>query len=224
MRLPIMQLGTNNVSNAYWINIWQVNRVPGTRRRRGCPTWTGRRISSPSRSSTVSLGVSCRRMQLPVAQRTTHASAALPSAPSPGCSRWPERNVHSHRVAGRRAVTLSLQHAGQAPGDVTADQMGAAAEIPDRFSTGGRSLRNDDAIEELVRDLPRLLLIALVFPNWTDGRAYSHARLLRSRYRFNGEVRACGEILVDMLPLFVRTGFDRVVLRSDQSAQPRIAR
>ena len=78
---------------------------------------------------------------------------------------------------------------------------------------------NDDAIEELVPDLPRLSLVALVFPKWTDGRAYSQARLLRSRYRFKGEVRACGEVLVDMLPLLVRTGFDRVVLRSDQSPQ-----
>ena len=48
------------------------------------------------------------------------------------------------------------------------------------------------------------------------GRAYSQARLLRSRYRFWGEVRAIGEVLVDMLPLLERTGFDSVVLRADQ--------
>ncbi|HVO06120.1 MAG TPA: nitrite/sulfite reductase [Burkholderiaceae bacterium] len=48
--------------------------------------------------------------------------------------RWLERNVHPHRVRGHRAVTLSLKRAGQAPGDATADQMDAAAELADRFS------------------------------------------------------------------------------------------
>ena len=49
-------------------------------------------------------------------------------------SRWAERNVHAHRIAGYRAVTLSLKRAGQAPGDVTADQMEAAAALADRYS------------------------------------------------------------------------------------------
>jgi uncharacterized protein (DUF934 family) len=57
----------------------------------------------------------------------------------------------------------------------------------------------------------------LQFPKWVDGRAYSQAHLLRKRYRFAGEVRATGEVLVDMLPLMKRTGFDAAVLRGDQS-------
>lgn len=81
----------------------------------------------------------------------------------------------------------------------------------------GVSFANDDDIELLVDDLPRLSLVALRFPKWVDGRAYSQARLLRSRYRFGGEIRAVGEVLVDMLPLLARTGFDSVVLRHDQS-------
>jgi len=76
---------------------------------------------------------------------------------------------------------------------------------------------NDADIEELVDDLPRLALVALQFPKWTDGRAYSQAHLLRSRYRFKGEVRAQGEVLVDMLQLLQRTGFSEVALRGDQS-------
>ena len=75
---------------------------------------------------------------------------------------------------------------------------------------------NDTDIETLEADLPRLGLIVLQFPKWIDGRAYSQARLLRGRYRFKGEVRATGEVLVDMLPLMARTGFDAVVLRGDQ--------
>jgi uncharacterized protein (DUF934 family) len=58
---------------------------------------------------------------------------------------------------------------------------------------------NDADIEDLADELPRLALVALQFPKWVDGRAYSQARLLRARYRFAGEVRATGEVLVDML-------------------------
>jgi uncharacterized protein (DUF934 family) len=81
----------------------------------------------------------------------------------------------------------------------------------------GLKLGNDNDVEDIADDLGRFALVALHFPKWVDGRAYSQARLLRSRYRFAGEVRATGEVLVDMLPLLARTGFDAVVLRSDQS-------
>ena len=57
---------------------------------------------------------------------------------------------------------------------------------------------------------------ALQFPKWTDGRAYTQARLLRTRYRYRGEVRATGDVLVDMLPLLQRTGFDAVCMRHGQ--------
>jgi len=78
---------------------------------------------------------------------------------------------------------------------------------------------NDADIETLAADLPRLAMVALVFPKWVDGRAYSQAHLLRSRYRFAGEVRATGEVLVDMLPLLARTGFDAVQLRAGESVE-----
>ena len=83
----------------------------------------------------------------------------------------------------------------------------------------GVILENDQDVREVEADLPRLGLIALRFPKWVDGRAYSQAHLLRSRYRFQGEIRALGEVLVDMLPLLQRTGFDAVVLRADQSRE-----
>ena len=83
----------------------------------------------------------------------------------------------------------------------------------------GVSLANDFEIEVVAADLPQLTMIALHFPKWTDGRAYSQAHLLRSRWRFDGEIRATGEVVVDMLPLLQRTGFDAVALRSDQSEE-----
>ncbi len=75
---------------------------------------------------------------------------------------------------------------------------------------------NDADIESLAGDLARLALVALEFPKWTDGRAYSQARLLRVRLRFAGEVRATGDVVVDMLALLARTGFDAARLRDDQ--------
>ena len=58
-------------------------------------------------------------------------------------TRWLERNVHPHQVPGYRAVTLSLKRAGQAPGDATAEQMDAAAELADRFSHGELRVTHD---------------------------------------------------------------------------------
>jgi uncharacterized protein (DUF934 family) len=78
-------------------------------------------------------------------------------------------------------------------------------------------LANDEDVEDIAADLPRFALVALNFPKWTDGRAYSQAHLLRARYRYAGEVRATGDVLVDMLPLLQRSGFDAVVLKAGQS-------
>ena len=74
---------------------------------------------------------------------------ALPSAASPAFGapqaygRWLQRNVHGHKLAGYRAVTLSLKRSGQAPGDATADQMDAAAAIADRYSHGELRVTHD---------------------------------------------------------------------------------
>jgi sulfite reductase (NADPH) hemoprotein beta-component len=57
--------------------------------------------------------------------------------------RWLARNVHAHRIGGHRAVTLSLKRAGLAPGDVTAAQMDAAADLADRFSHGELRVTHD---------------------------------------------------------------------------------
>lgn len=92
----------------------------------------------------------------------------------------------------------------------------ARAQWPADVPVGLR-LGNDTNVEDIAAELPRLALVALHFPKWVDGRAYSQARLLRSRFRFSGEIRATGDVVVDMLPLLARTGFDAVSLRSDQS-------
>jgi uncharacterized protein (DUF934 family) len=83
----------------------------------------------------------------------------------------------------------------------------------------GVTVANTVDIETLAADLPRLALVVLCFPKWVDGRAYTQARLLRSRFRFAGEVRATGDVLVDMVPLLARTGFSTAQLRPDQRVE-----
>ena len=92
------------------------------------------------------------------------------------------------------------------------------AAWPQDLPLGG-TLANTDDVAVLGPDAERLSLVALQFPKWTDGRAYSQARLLRGRLRYTGELRATGDVVVDMLPLLQRSGFDAVQLRAGQSEQ-----
>jgi uncharacterized protein (DUF934 family) len=65
-----------------------------------------------------------------------------------------------------------------------------------------------DDVRSLEPHLDRIAVVALAFPAFNDGRAFSHASLLRSRLGFKGEVRAVGDVLIDQIPLMLRTGFD----------------
>jgi uncharacterized protein (DUF934 family) len=68
----------------------------------------------------------------------------------------------------------------------------------------------------LADDLDRLALIAIRFPKFTDGRGYSSAALLRTRYGFRGELRAIGDVLRDQLFYLQRVGFDAFAVRADK--------
>jgi uncharacterized protein (DUF934 family) len=67
---------------------------------------------------------------------------------------------------------------------------------------------NSKNVADLAPYLDRLAAVALVFPTFRDGRAYSQARLLRERYGFKGELRATGQVLRDQFVFLVRAGFD----------------
>ncbi len=62
---------------------------------------------------------------------------------SPAYKRWLERNVHGHRLAGYRGVTLSLKRVALPPGDATDAQMEAAAGLADQFSQGELRVTHD---------------------------------------------------------------------------------
>lgn len=69
---------------------------------------------------------------------TEHAIAEFENLRSENRSlaRFVTNNVTDHKVPGYKAVTLSLKRREHAPGDVTADQMEAIADLADRFSFG----------------------------------------------------------------------------------------
>jgi sulfite reductase (NADPH) hemoprotein beta-component len=64
------------------------------------------------------------------------AAATESTTDTKAFTRWLARNVQAHRLAPLRAVTLSLKRAGLPPGDVTADQLDAAAQLAERYSAG----------------------------------------------------------------------------------------
>ncbi|WP_298365966.1 DUF934 domain-containing protein [uncultured Bradyrhizobium sp.] len=77
---------------------------------------------------------------------------------------------------------------------------------------------NNRNLDELVPHLDRLASVALVFPTFRDGRAYSQARLLRERYGYGGELRATGQILRDQFVFMTRAGFDAFEVKKDADA------
>ena len=77
---------------------------------------------------------------------------------------------------------------------------------------------NDRKVAELAAYLDWIAVVALVFPNFRDGRAYSQARLLRERYQFRGELRATGQVLRDQLLFLHRAGFDAFEVTKDADA------
>ena len=80
----------------------------------------------------------------------------------------------------------------------------------------GILLQSDEHPENIADDLDNFELVALDFPVFRDGRAYSYARLLRDRYGFTGELRAVGDVLLEQLHYMHRLGFNAFQLDSNQ--------
>ncbi|WP_051953341.1 DUF934 domain-containing protein [Methylocapsa aurea] len=72
----------------------------------------------------------------------------------------------------------------------------------------GLRLEPGAAVQAIAQDLPRLALVAVNFPKFSDGRGFSMAHQIRGDYGFCGQLRAVGDILFDQLQLLARCGFD----------------
>lgn len=80
----------------------------------------------------------------------------------------------------------------------------------------GVKIPNTDDVVALWPELEGRPLIAVHFPIWGDGRAFSQARVLRERFGFKGEIRATGDVARDQLQFMQRCGINAFELRADQ--------
>ena len=91
--------------------------------------------------------------------------------------------------------------AGAAPGRGRRRSKRSPAQLGVRLEPGQR-------VEQIEPWLHRLALVALSFPSFADGRAFSTARILRERYGFAGEIRAVGDVQIDRYQFMRQCGFD----------------
>lgn len=137
-------------------------------------------------------------------------------------TRWLTRNVHAHKDAKLRAVTLSVKRVGQSPGDVTPEQMEAAAHIADVYSAGELRVTHDqnlllpwvscDALPELWRAAKKAgfassnigLLSDMIacpggdFCDLANARSLPIAQQLTERYQDLDELEDIGDIDLHM--------------------------
>jgi uncharacterized protein (DUF934 family) len=79
----------------------------------------------------------------------------------------------------------------------------------------GVRLKSGEEPALIADHLDQLQVVALEFPVYRNGRAFSYARLLRERYGYKGEVRAVGAVLRDQFYFLVRCGFDALEVRDE---------
>ena len=76
-----------------------------------------------------------------------------------------------------------------------------------------------DFAENIEADLEDVKTIILPFESFVDGRSYSHAYLLRTRYQFKGEIRAVGDVHYDLLNFLARCGVDAFELPAGEDLE-----
>ena len=81
------------------------------------------------------------------------------------------------------------------------------------------SFERIESLAESLDNLNRFTVIGVNFPRFGDGRGYSIATLLRTRYGYTGELRAIGDVLHDQLFDLKRVGFDTFALRADKNIE-----
>jgi len=107
--------------------------------------------------------------------------------------------------AGRVLVPLAVWHARR-------DELVARADGGEL----GVWLESDEGPEALADDLAHFAVIGVNFPKFANGRGYSTAALLRTRYGYTGELRAIGDVLRDQFNYLTRCGFDALLPRADK--------
>jgi uncharacterized protein (DUF934 family) len=130
--------------------------------------------------------------------------------------------VKHGKIAGDGFIQLADDAAIPNDGDIL---VSAARFLEDPQALSRRAGRtgviwpNNRDVDDLLPWLDRLAVIALVFPSFRDGRAYSQARLLRERHGFRGELRATGQVLRDQFVFMLRAGFDAFDVKKQSDAE-----
>ena len=96
-------------------------------------------------------------------------------------------------------------------------------ELSARRPAVGVWLEPNDDPAAIAADVDRLALVAVRFPKFTDGRGYSIAVLLRTRYGYTGELRAFGDVGRDQLFYMKRCGFDSFALPAHRDPEAALA-
>jgi uncharacterized protein (DUF934 family) len=132
-------------------------------------------------------------------------SARVSDARDPAGAIWHDGGFHRD-AWGRAADGESLP---EAPAIVSRKRWLSGREaLIGHNAPVGLQLDGGERIDDIASDLARFALIALAFPKFSDGRAFSTARLLRDKHGYTGELRAVGNVLSDQIPLMRRVGFD----------------
>jgi uncharacterized protein (DUF934 family) len=97
---------------------------------------------------------------------------------------------------------------------LTLDQLVAKADESNDVGFGV-VIRPADDVLKLEPYLYRLEIVAVAFPAFNDGRAFSHASLLRQRLGYTNELRAVGDVLIDQVPLMLRVGIDSFAVTNE---------
>lgn len=84
-------------------------------------------------------------------------------------------------------------------------------------------IASDQNCEDLIDDLNDIDMVVLPFVNFVDGRAYSNAQLLRSRYSYQGEIRAIGDVHFDQLGFLERCGCNAFELPESDNQEAALA-
>src|ERR1700731_3585847 len=166
-----------------------------------------------------------------ISSRPTWRCASVPTSfsltPSSGSASNLSGSVSMPLVKNGKTAADAFVHVAddaELPGD-GAILISAARFLADAEALSRRSGRtgviwpNNRDVDDLVPYLDRLAVVALVFPSFRDGRAYSQARLLRERYRFHGELRATGQVLRDQFVFMLRAGFDAFEVKKESDAE-----
>ena len=130
--------------------------------------------------------------------------------------------VKDGKIVGDEFVQLADDAGIPADGAIlisSARFLGDAEALSRRAGRTGVIWPNNRDLDDLVAHLDRLAVVALVFPSFRDGRAYSQARLLRERHKYRGELRATGQVLRDQFLFMLRAGFDAFEVKKDADAE-----